>query len=66
VAAVSAGGPGEKGGLKEDDLIVEVAGKQVRNMAGYMTAMKLQKKGQEMEMVVIRGGKRVPLKITPQ
>jgi Zn-dependent M28 family amino/carboxypeptidase len=65
VGGVTPGGPAEKGGLKEGDWIVEIAGQPVRNMAGYMKVMGGQKGGEPMEFMVKRGDKKVPLKITP-
>jgi len=65
VGGVAPGGPAEKGGLKEDDLIVEMAGKPVKNMTNYMTVMGTQKAGQEMEIVVIRDKKKLTVKVVP-
>jgi hypothetical protein len=66
VAAVTQGGPGDKGGLKEGDRIVAIAGEPVKNMTAYMAAMGKQKRGQPVEITVIRKGERVTLTITPQ
>ncbi len=65
VAGVTPGGPAEKGGLKEGDWIVEIAGQPVRNISGYMKVMGGQKGGEPIEFMVKRGDKKVPLKITP-
>ena len=65
VGNVRKDGPGEKGGLKEGDFIVEVAGKPVTNMTGYMQALGTVKSGTETEFVVVRNGKKETLKITP-
>ncbi len=65
VGGVAPGGPAEKGGLKEGDWIVEIAGTPVRNMSGYMKAMGAQKGGEPLEFLVKRGDKKLPLKITP-
>jgi Zn-dependent M28 family amino/carboxypeptidase len=66
IGGLTKDGPGEKGGLKEGDYIVEVGGKPVRNMAGYMTVMSSQKKGQPIELTVKRGDKQLKVKVTPQ
>ena len=66
VGAVSDDGPAQKAGIKEGDWIVEIAGTPIKNMAGYMKAMAGQKAGETIEIVITRGGKKVPLKITPQ
>jgi hypothetical protein len=65
VGGVAPGGPAEKGGLKEGDWIIEIAGQPVRNMASYMKTMGGQKGGEPLEFLVKRGDKKLPLKITP-
>ncbi len=66
VDALSDGGAAEKGGLKPGDRIVELAGKNVTNLETYMVIMASQKTGQEIEIGVIRGDKKLKLKVTPQ
>ncbi len=66
VSGVSDGGPAAKAGLKEGDVIVEIAGKPVKNMTAYMAIMGLQKKGTPVEMVVDRKGERVKLQVIPE
>ncbi|MCE9562716.1 MAG: M28 family peptidase [Planctomycetes bacterium] len=63
---VSPGGAAEKGGIKDGDVIVEIGGKPVKNVTGYMTAMSGQKAGTAVEVVVLRKEKRVTLKVTPE
>jgi hypothetical protein len=64
---VSPGGPAEKAGLKDGDVIVEIAGKPVTDINVYMTLMNQQKPSVEIEVTVIRkGGKKEAIKITPQ
>jgi len=65
IGGVTPGSPAEKGGLKEDDLIVEMAGKPVKNMTNYMTVMGTQKAGQEMEIVIVRDKKKLAVKVVP-
>ena len=60
---VSPGGPAAKAGLKGGDRIVEVAGKPVRNLESYMTVMGGQKKTGTLDIVILRDGKRLPVKI---
>ena len=62
VDGVTPGGVAEKAGVKDGDVIVEIAGKPVRNITGYMTAMGTQKLGTTIDLVVERKGKRVMLK----
>ena len=59
------GGAAEKGGLKSKDVVVSIGGKEVKNIEGYMTAMAAQKAGVEIDVVVLRGEKKVALKVTP-
>jgi membrane-associated protease RseP (regulator of RpoE activity) len=66
VGGVSDGGPAAKAGLKEGDYIIEIAGKPVKNMTGYMTAMAGQKKGQSLELTIDRNGERKKVSITPE
>ncbi len=65
VGGVVKGGPAEKGGLKEGDWIIEIAGQPVKNMDGYMKVMGTQKAGAPIDFTVKRGDKKVQLKITP-
>ena len=65
VDSVSPGGAAEKGGIKDKDVIVEIAGKPVKDIGSYMTAMGAQKPNVEIEVVVLRLGKKVAVKVTP-
>ena len=59
------GGAAEKAGLKAKDVIVEIAGKPVKNIGDYMTAMAGQKPGVTIDGVVVRQDKKVTVKVTP-
>jgi hypothetical protein len=63
LAGVSEGQPAAKAGLKEGDRIVEVAGKPVKNLEGYMQVMGAQKKTGTLDVVILRGGKRMTVKV---
>jgi Zn-dependent M28 family amino/carboxypeptidase len=63
---VSPGGAAEKGGVKAQDIIVEIAGKPVKNIESYMAVMAGQKADREIEIVVLRKDKKVMLKVTPK
>ena len=52
--------------MKDGDVIVEIGGKPVKNIGGYMTAMSSQKAGTTVEVVVLRKGQKVTLKVTPE
>jgi hypothetical protein len=63
---VSVGGPAENAGLKKGDVIVEIAGKAVPNVNGYMTALQMQKAGVTLEVKILRDGKEMKFKVTPK
>jgi S1-C subfamily serine protease len=63
---VSDGGPAAKAGLKEGDRIVEVGGKPAKNLEGYMTLIRNVKKGEPVELTVLREGKKLSIKVTPE
>lgn len=66
VERVNDGGPGAKAGLKSGDRIVEIAGKPVRNVEAYMAVLATQKRGEAVEIGVLRNGKKITLKATPE
>ncbi len=66
IASVTQGGPAAKGGLKDGDRIVAIAGKPVKNMTGYMAVLGAQRRGQPVEVTVLRKGERLTLTVTPQ
>jgi Zn-dependent M28 family amino/carboxypeptidase len=63
---VSDGGPAAKAGLKEGDRIVEVGGKPAKNLEGYMSLIRNVKKGEPVELTVLREGKKLSIKVTPE
>ncbi len=66
VEGVSPGGPAEKGGVKDNDVIVEIGGRSVKNIGSYMTAMSAQKPGNPVDVIVLRKGQKLTLKVTPE
>jgi hypothetical protein len=66
IDGVSGGGAAETAGLKAGDRIVEIAGKTVSSVETYMVIMSQQKVGQAIEISIIRGEKKLSMKITPQ
>ncbi|MFO0877555.1 MAG: M28 family peptidase [Gemmataceae bacterium] len=64
VEGVTPGSVAEKGGIKEGDRIVSIAGNPVKNINTYMQTMGLQKKGNTIEVQVVRGKQTVKLKVT--
>lgn len=57
--------PAAKAGLKAGDVIVKLAGRDVRNLYDYTYVLGEMKAGQEYEVEVMRAGSRLKLKITP-
>ncbi len=56
-------GPAAKAGLHAGDRIVQVAGAPVKNITTYMEAMSSQKRGETIEVTVLRAGKRREVKV---
>jgi Tol biopolymer transport system component len=59
------GGPADKAGVRQGDIIVELAGKKIENIYDYTAAIEALKIGEKATMVVQRGGRRVPLELVP-
>lgn len=57
--------PAAKAGLKANDKIVKLAGYDINNVQDYTKVLGTMKAGEEYEIVIIRGGERLTLKITP-
>lgn len=57
--------PAAKAGLKANDKIVKLAGQVVNSVQDYTKILGDMKAGEEYEIVVVRGGDRMMLKITP-
>jgi len=66
LSGVRAGGPADRAGLKGGDVIVELAGKAIKNIYDYTYAIDALKVGEPATVVVIRDGERVTLTITPE
>jgi hypothetical protein len=60
------GGAASKAGLKEGDRIVELGGRPVKNLEGYMVLMRNHKKGDKVELGVLRDGKKVVMTVVPE
>jgi S1-C subfamily serine protease len=65
VEVVSKDGPAEKAGIKQGDRIVDINGKPIKNMDGYMSAMGAQKPGVEIPIIIIRDEKKMTVKVVP-
>jgi hypothetical protein len=65
VENVSDGGGAARAGLKAGDRIIDLGGKPVKNLEGYMALMKGHKKGEAIDVGVVRGDKKMTIKVTP-
>src|SRR5690606_16279553 len=65
ISGVVQGGPAAKAGLQGGDVIVRLGGADLENIYDYMQAMNGLKVGEEVDVVVERGGKRLNLRLTP-
>ena len=63
IEAVTENLPAAKAGLKKGDRVVSLAGKQVKNIQAYMQVMGGQKKGDTIEVGIVRDGKPQTVKV---
>ncbi|MEP7076952.1 MAG: M28 family peptidase [Acidobacteriota bacterium] len=59
------GSPAAKAGVKAGDKVVKLAGHEVRNVMDYTYILGEMKAGEEYEIVVLRGGEKLTMKIVP-
>ncbi|MGD8932599.1 MAG: PDZ domain-containing protein, partial [Chromatiales bacterium] len=59
------GGPAEKAGVKEGDILVELAGIEVENIHDFMGALAGLKVGEKTNLTVLRDGQRIELEVVP-
>ncbi|HET9234163.1 MAG TPA: M20/M25/M40 family metallo-hydrolase, partial [Candidatus Eisenbacteria bacterium] len=64
LAGVKEASPAEKAGLKEGDVIVRFAGREIVDIYDYTDAIKEHKPGDTVDVVVMREGKEVAMKAT--
>jgi Peptidase family M28/PDZ domain/PA domain len=64
IEGTTSGSPAAKAGLKKGDRIVGLAGKPVKNIQGYMQIMGGLKKGDTIEVGILRDGKPQTVKAT--
>ena len=57
--------PAAKAGIKAGDKITKLAGKEIRNVSDYTFILGEMKPDVEYEVVVLRGGEKLTLKIIP-
>lgn len=67
IVGVEPSSPAAKAGIKEYDVIVEMDGERIKDMASFRTHLYEQKKiGETLEITVYRNGKKQKLKMTLQ
>lgn len=66
VSGASKGSPAEKAGVQEKDIITEFDGIKIENLYDYVYTLQAVKPNKETTMKVLRSGKEMVLKITPQ
>jgi S1-C subfamily serine protease len=65
VANVVVGGPAEKGGVIENDVIVKVGNRSIADADEYVVAVRQLPIGQDAQIEVVRGGRHVVLTVNP-
>jgi S1-C subfamily serine protease len=65
VTKVNPGGPAERAGIKENDVVVKVGDRTVENLDELTVAVRQLKIGQDAPIDVMRDGKRMTLTIKP-
>ena len=66
ISGVRGGGPADKAGMQGGDVIVEFAGATVTNIYDYTYALDAIKIGEPVDVVVLRDGEKVTLRIVPE
>jgi len=64
LTGVRAGSPADKAGMKAGDIIVEFAGKPVKDLYAYTDVLYAQKPGDSIDVVVLRGTERITVRVT--
>ena len=63
LTGVRAGSPADSAGLKAGDVVVELGGKAVTDLQSYSDALYANKPGDEIDVVVVRDGQRVKVRV---
>ena len=64
VAGVERGGPGERGGLREGDVILRLDGAEVRDSSGFPAEVASRRPGAQVKLEVWRAGSRRDVTVT--
>ena len=65
MANVKAGGPAEKAGILENDVVVKVGNRKVADADEFVVAVRQLKIGQDAPIEVMRDGRKVVLTVNP-
>ncbi len=65
INGVTEGGPAAEAGIEGGDQIVQIAGREIANIYDYSHALDGLKAGEPVDVVVLRSGKKLTLKLTP-
>jgi serine protease Do len=63
VVDVVKGGPAEQGGLKKDDVVIALGGKEIPDSSSLRNDVANAPIGQEVEVTILRGGKKEEIKV---
>ncbi|MEX2155037.1 MAG: M28 family peptidase [Gemmatimonadaceae bacterium] len=63
LTGVRAGSPADSAGLEAGDIVVELGGREVSDLQTYSDALYSHKPGDEVDIVVVRGGQRVKVRV---
>ena len=66
LSGVIGGGPADRAGLLEGDVIVELAGQKIANIYDYMYALDALKVGEPADVVLLRDGERQETTLVPE
>ncbi|MDP7691173.1 MAG: PDZ domain-containing protein, partial [Vicinamibacterales bacterium] len=66
LSGVMGGGPAETAGLREGDIIVELAGQSIANIYDYPFALDLLKIDEPASVVFMRDGERLEAELIPE
>ena len=65
VANVKAGGPADKAGIKENDVVVKVGNREVADADEFVVAVRMLPVGKDSPIEVMRDGRKVTLMVNP-
>ena len=66
LSGVMGGGPAETAGLREGDIIVELAGQSITNIYDYTYALDILKVGEAASVAFMREGVRIETELIPE